>query len=168
MDGSPTSKDDFPPREFRQIQRARVIDILDELKCLHERLSDHYGEMGDEARDQRASLLLKYLQSHEQYVRNAVEQYERDADETILQSWFRYAQNIPVDQLVERARVDPNVSPDQIAAVVADVFDFLVGALETIAITSHVPEVQEALENLRDLEQQAKVRALRSADEDMQ
>lgn len=161
------SESENEPREFRQIQRARVTDLLEEVKSLHERLSDYYRAVGAEAFDEHAALLLQYLESHERFVRETVEQYEEDANQSILESWVRYAQNIPVDQLVERAHLSKDATADEVAKVTADISDFLIGALESIAAKTTVAEVQEALHDLRDVEERAKIRALRGADEEM-
>lgn len=155
------------PREFRQIQRARVLDLLEEVRQLHQRLAAYYHEVGEQARDEHTALLLHYLETHEKLVQNTMDEYEHDASQSVLQSWVRYAQNIPVDQLVERARLSPDARPEEVAGVTAEISDFLIGAFESIAKKSAVPEVEEALLNLRDVEERAKIRALRGADEDM-
>lgn len=156
------------PREFRQIQRATVAELLDEVGTLHRKLAEYYRQAGDDAKDEHAALLLHYLESHEQFVRESLETYEENASQNILQSWFRYAQNIPVDKLIERAQeLSKDATLDDVTRLTTELSDFLIGALETIAEQSAVPEVEEALTKMKEVEERAKIRALRGADEDM-
>lgn len=167
MDDPTREPDGEQAREFRQIQRVTLAELLEELQQLHERLSAFYHDTAKKAADQRAAMLLHYLERHEQYVRDSIGDYEAEADDTTLQSWFRYARTIPIPQLVERARLDADSTADDVTRVAAEISDYVIGALESIAAETPVPEVEEALNNLRDVEERAKIEALRGADEGM-
>lgn len=154
-------------REFRQIQRVTVEELLEELEQLHERLAEVYRQAGNNALDERAALLLQYLEGHERWVRETLEDFEANASQQILQAWSRYARNVPVDQLIERTQIDPSATADEITRVTSEMSDFLIGALESIAESAAAPQVEDALRHLRDVEERAKIEALRGADQGM-
>ncbi len=123
-----------------------VRDILDHLTNLHRTLAARYGQLADAeaSGNERVSLVLRYLERHEQILREALLRYGEDASPGILATWFDSTPDL--DHLLP-ADIPVNDVNRLVAAALA-VDEQLLGLYRQLAAKAENPSIQELFEDL--------------------
>jgi hypothetical protein len=160
-----SKRESAAPSHPRASQR-RFIDLLREAAQVHAKLSEFYGRLIKRAQRPKARLLLEFMQEHERTIQACIREFENNSNSEALQAWFKYTPEIDPDTWTSGLEFKSDMTEDDIAALIARMDDQLMSAFEEIANRTVPENVREAVENFLDLEQRAKVRALRATEED--
>lgn len=138
-------------------------DIIDLARKFHGELSAFYQRMGDQASKGRVRLLLQYMSRHEKHLEECLQDYERDASRRILETWFQYTPGaVPLEHL-ERVRLEPEMSIEDVVDVALRLDECLIRLYQEMADKADSREVAEVFCNLLDLERKEEVCLTRNA-----
>ena len=65
-------------------------EVLNHANSFHLQLSEFYKTLAKGQDQNKAKLLLDYFVEHEQELADTLRRYEKDADDSILETWFEY------------------------------------------------------------------------------
>jgi len=145
-------------------KQTQVREAIAETRQFHQSLATLYEDAKGEVHDAKVRMVLEHLAEHEQWVVDSIKQYEGQAQDTVLESWFKYAPQLEGTRLALEAKMTPGITPDELAEGVRELTDTVTGLFEKLADSTNAPEVEEALTNLANLEKQAQIRAMRSTE----
>ncbi len=138
-------------------------DIIDLARRFHGEVSAFYEHLGNQASKGRVKLLLQYMSRHEKHLERCLEEYEQDASERILATWFQYAPaTTPIEHL-QTVQLEPEMSIDDVVEVALRLDECLVDLYREVAEQADSREVTELFCNLLDLEQQEEIAVTRNA-----
>lgn len=157
------SKSPATPSHERKAQK-QFIDILRAVRDVHRKLSEFYAQHKYKADDPKVRLALDYMSEHEQYVTECIEAFERDAEDVVLQSWFKYSPNIEPQEWLDQVEFRPEMSADDVAELVASLDEKLLQVYRELSEQAVPEQLQEAVQNLLELEKREEIRAARSTE----
>ena len=144
----------------------RFMDLLRDVAEVHAKLSAFYGRLGVQAERPKSKILLEFMRDHEQSVRRCIEEFEAESDSEALEAWFQYAPAMEPDRWIEEIEFRPDMSDEDVAEIIAHIDNMLTDAFEQLADRARPARLREALESFAQLEQRAKIRALRATEID--
>ncbi len=138
-------------------------DIIGLARQFHREVSDFYECLSNQASKGRVKLLLQYMSRHEKHLEECLAEYEQDASDRILETWFQYAPaTTPVENL-ETVQLESEMSIDDVVKVGLRLDECLINLYREMADNAESREVAEVFCNLLDLEQQEEIALTRNA-----
>ena len=129
-----------------------VADVLNVVKKFHAALARQFAELEQLTTSERAQLMLDYLNRHEQNLVKATEQFVKDADAGVLDTWLQFAPETHPENLLEKVRnVDLN-DVNSIVLVALEVDDHLCNLYDDVLEHANTDEVKEVFKSLVRLE----------------
>lgn len=140
-----------------------VKDVVDHSRRLHQQISQLYRDMSQKHSQERVKMLLDYLQRHEQHLEEALCQFEKDKSQKVLDSWFQYAPDQDLTQVLAEIAVHDQMSTDEVIAMALKLDDYFIELYENMVESSHSSDAKSVFQNLLDMEKQEKIRTARTA-----
>ncbi len=84
---------------------CQVKEVLDWVVSFHERLSEEYDRLRDDATKEKVSLLLNYLAEHQRMLVSTIEKFEIDAADELLNVWSQECPSLKLPASLEELHV---------------------------------------------------------------
>ncbi len=144
---------------FRQVR-----EILEWNQTIHEQLAQRYAELAQQSSDERVTLMLRYLADHETALQNAVQAYETDAADALLETWFDQAPALELPASLAELKINlQQASVMDIVKIAINTHEFLMAIYRELHDLSDVATAREVFANLLELEQHEAMRTVRDA-----
>ena len=143
---------------------CQVKEVLDWVVSFHERLSEEYDRLGDDATKERFSLLLNYLAEHQRMLASTIEKFEIDAADELLNVWSQECPPLELPASLEELHV--TLSGKETNAIVNEAIKFhdeLIRAYRELEGAAEIDSVRDLFTNLASLEQNEQMRMVRDA-----
>lgn len=145
--------------QFRQVR-----EILEWIQTIHERLAQRYSRLADQSTNERVTLMLEYLADHETALQNALEAYETDAADGLLNTWFDQAPELEFPASLTELKINlQDASVMDIVKIAISSHDFLMGIYRELSDLTDAETVREIFSNLLELEQHEAMNTVRDA-----
>lgn len=144
------------------MSQQRTRDVLDQLRAFHERLAQWYSGQEGGADRQRMKLLLGYLSRHEANMATALQRFEEQASQKVLDTWFMFAPDTEHLFADGQRLLESATDADEVVRVALELDDRIVEAYRAMERESHIPEVREAFSALVVMEEQELHKVVRS------
>lgn len=140
-----------------------VKDVVDHSRRLHQQISQLYQDMGQEQTQERVKMLLDYLQRHEAHLEQSLDQFEHDKSQKVLESWFQYAPDQDLSEVLASIEINDHMSTDEVILMALKLDDYFIELYAGMVANSSSSAVKAVFQNLLDMEQQEKIRTARIA-----
>lgn len=140
-----------------------VKDVVDYSRKLHQQISKLYQEISQDQTQVRVKMLLDYLQRHESHLEEVLSQFEHDKSQKVLDSWFQYAPDQSITEVLEGIEISNNMSTDEVIVMALKLDDYFIELYEGMVENASSSAVKSVFQNLLDMEQQEKIRTSRAA-----
>jgi rubrerythrin len=140
-----------------------VKDVVDYSRKLHQQISKLYQEISQDQTQERVKMLLDYLQRHESHLEKSLCQFEQDKSQKVLDSWFQYAPDQSITEVLEGIEISNNMSIDEVIVMALKLDDYFIELYEGMVENASSSAVKSVFQNLLDMEQQEKIRTSRAA-----
>lgn len=140
-----------------------VKDVVDYSRKLHQQISKLYQEISQDQTQERVKMLLDYLQRHEAHLEKSLNQFEHDKSQAVLDSWFQYAPDQSITELLESIEITNHMSTDEVIAMALKLDDYFIELYEGMVENASSSAVKSVFQNLLEMEQQEKIRTSRAA-----
>ncbi len=130
----------------------RMRDVLDHARDFHTELSRHFTTLNSVEQQARVRLLLGYLSRHESHMAEVIRQFEENASEKVLETWFQYTANLNAD--AEKLQVHPNLALEDVIDRASHFDDCLIDLYQTMAQEADLPDIREVCEKLLQMEEE--------------
>lgn len=140
-----------------------VRDIVEQSRQLHQALAAQYTELEQLTTSERAQLMLDYLARHEARLAEAMDQYEQDAAQGLLETWLQYAPTLDAGDLVTRLRDTDINDLDAVVAAALAIDDHLLAVYREIEQQADTEELREVARSLQQIEHNEAHRLARAA-----
>ncbi len=145
--------------QFRQVR-----EILEWIQVVHENLAQRYTELADQSTRERITLLLQYLADHESALQNAVQAYEADAADALLNTWLDQAPELKLPASLAELKIDlQQAEVMDIVQLTAKTHDYLIGIYRELSGLTAAESVREVFANLLELEHHEAMLTVRDA-----
>ncbi|QIB67745.1 ATPase [Kineobactrum salinum] len=147
------------------MQIKTFSDLIEWTRMLHEDLAQCLAHCASRHKDERASLLLDYLASHEAEMEKMVAAFERQADPKAAQT--RLYDYIPHDPITTHLACDDHYTKLDAAAISAEVFDFheqIISLYRSLIGKAEIREAVELVQALLDMEEHETKRLVRQVE----
>ena len=141
----------------------QATDVLEYARTVHQRLSEFYKNLGEQAEKERVKMLCDYMSRHEKHLEEAIADYEEEASDSVRKTWFQFAPNEGMIETLRRFQASPDLSVEQVVRFAMEIDDCLIDYYRTMAESADTDEVKEVFDNLVSLEQHEKVRVARNS-----
>lgn len=139
-----------------------VYDLIEWSRSLHGSLAKCLSHCASLHKDERASLLLDYLASHETEIEKMVAGFEQQADPKAARTYvYDYMPHTPITTHLD---CDDHYAKMDVASIEAEVVDFheqIISLYRTLIEKAQIPEVTELVESLLDMEEHQTKRLVR-------
>ena len=143
---------------------CKVSELLDWVSSFHEALAKQYGTLAEGAVKERAGMLLKYLSEHQQLLSEAMEKYESEAADSLLETWSDKCPDLDLPDTV--TQLHSTLADKDTSEIIGQVIYFhgvLTDMYKTLAEEATNPSVKALFEQLSAMEQQETMRTVRDA-----
>jgi len=141
------------------------FDLIEWTRSLHGKLANCLAHCAPRHDDERASLLLDYLASHEVEMEKMVAGFERQADPKAARTYvYDY---MPHNPITTHLVCDEHYTKLDAAAISAEVFDFheqIIDLYRTLLGKADIPEAAELMQALLDMEEHETKRLVRQVE----
>ena len=138
------------------------IDLIEWTRQLHAKLAQCLSHCASHHDDERASMLLEYLASHETEIEKMVSAFERQADPKVARTYvYDY---MPHDPISAHLVCDDHYAKLDSKAISAEVFDFheqIISLYRTLIDKAEIPEARDLMQSLLDMEENETKRLVR-------
>ncbi|MBU3824595.1 MAG: hypothetical protein H9917_07190 [Candidatus Oceanisphaera merdipullorum] len=144
------------------MQITNFTQLIEWTRQLHQHLANALQQGGELHQQERAQLLLESLAQLEQRLERTIKRFENETNTAALDAYVPYLYSAFEQHPIRTQRIytEPyqNLSIAQISEVVFDVHDQVIDFYQRLKRESKVPEAQELLGALLELEQEAEKR----------
>jgi len=143
---------------------CQVNEVLDWVVSFHERLSEEYNKLSDEATKERVSLLLNYLAEHQRMLVSTIEKFEIDAADAFLNTWSQDCPSLELPASLEELHV--TLSGKETIDIVNEAIKFhdeMIRVYRELEGAAETDSVREIFANLASLEKNEQMRMVRDA-----
>ena len=141
----------------------QVRDILGHAREFHKRLDEFYQNIAQHESAARIKMLLEYLGRHEKFLEQGLANFEENASEQVLDTWFQNAQDKETLKLPKASNIKSHMSVEDVIHMGLELDDRLISLYKDAAENSEVPEVNEVFNNLLEMEQEEEHHLVRAA-----
>ena len=137
-------------------------DLIDWTRTLHSHLARCLAESATEHEEIRARSLLDYLATHEGVLEKTVEGFESEADQRALKTYvYDLLSHKPIQTHRTCDHPYTKLDFDGICREIFDFHDQVTSLYQYLADEAEIPETQELMENLLNLERHEAMRMAR-------
>lgn len=140
-----------------------VRDIIDHVRAVHSQLSWFYQTLGDTAEKERLRMLLQYVSRHERNLEQALAKYQETASRSLMNTWFKTAQDNPVRTCLQNVVITADMSTDEVIRIVLAMDRCLVDTFSRIAETAPADDVKALFRDLVRMEERQDHKLMRDA-----
>lgn len=141
-----------------------VHEILDWTAAFHEQVADLYKAKARGHEQERVGLLLNYLADHEAALRDAIRNYEVDAADRLLETWFDKAPDITLPATPDKlGHLITSSETADIVKLAVVYHDQLIELYTTLREQAEVESIRELFDSLASMEKNEKMRMIRDA-----
>ena len=141
------------------------FDLIDWTRQLHASLAECLAHCASLHGDERASMLLEYLASHESEMEKTVAAFERQADPKAARTYlYDY---MPHNPITTHLVCDDHYAKLDAAAISAEVFDFheqIIELFRSLVGKAEIREAAELVQSLLDVEEHETRRLVRQVE----
>ncbi len=141
---------------------VQVRDILNSIRTFYGSLSERFREAQQTIQGGQLPYLLEYISIHEGQLGNGIEEFEENAEASLLDTWLQFGAVETLDGILGQLKLTPEMTEDDILAAALKVDTQLIALYEELAGESSVPHVRELFEALAKM-QEARERQLARA-----
>jgi rubrerythrin len=142
----------------------QVIDVLDYGRKLHIQLREFYNSLHYESEQTRVKMLLDYLSSHERNREIALERFEEESRQSILNLWLQYAPPSHVEDLLNHCAIRSDLTVDDVVKMAMTFDDALIELYDGVVQIIDDEHAKAVFTNLSAMEKQEKQRFIRDAE----
>lgn len=129
-------------------------ELIEWTRQLHENLAQCLSHCASRHGDERASLLLDYLASHETEMEKMVASFERQADSKVSGTYvYDYIPHNPITTHLVCDDHYAKLDADAIRAEVVDFHNQIINLYRTLLGKAEIPEAAELMQSLLDMEE---------------
>ncbi|MDQ2075893.1 ATPase [Marinimicrobium sp. ABcell2] len=147
------------------MQIKTFFDLIDWTRGLHEKLAKCLSHCASRHQDERASMLLNYLASHETEMEKMVAAFERQADPKAAHTYvYDY---VPHNPITTHLVCDNHYANLDAASIRDEVFDFhehIIRLYRTLLGKAEIREAEELVQSLLDMEEYETKRLVRQVE----
>ncbi len=141
------------------------FDLIEWTRKLHANLAECLAHCASRHGDERASLLLEYLASHETEMEKIVAAFERQADSKAARTYvYDYMPHNPVTTHLVCDDHYTNLDADAISAEVFDFHEQVISLYRTLIGKAEIREAAELMQSLLDMEEHETKRLVRQVE----
>jgi len=137
-------------------------NLLDAVKQFHEKVGLYCEKNARINKDERVRMLLDYIGRHEYHLAEALDAYQGEARNKVLNTWFR---NVP-EKLAE-VPGEPPLTPDSTAEEVITwaikMDDSIIELYRSMAEEAEIADVRKVVNSLLAMEDREKLKMVRSS-----
>ena len=141
---------------------VQVRDILDSIRVFYSRLSERFKQAQQTVQGDQLPFLLEYIAMHEAQLGTGIEEFEENAESSLLDTWLQFGADETLEETLNKLRLEPDMTEDDVLAEALKVDARLIALYEELAGESSVPHVRELFEALARM-QEARERQLARA-----
>lgn len=130
----------------------RVRDVIAYAQAFHRELSGYYGRLQKMNQPERVMMLLDYLQSHEDRLIEALDDFPDGARERVLETWFQYTPEKDILGPLKATEPASDLSVDQVMKTTMQMDTTLIRFLEELTEQADSQPVTEVFQNLVEME----------------
>lgn len=133
---------------------SQIRDLIKLIEKFHADLRDLYESVGEAESDERLSLLLEYMGRHEQAVKQAMDDFDQDSADGLLDTWLQFTSAHELKQLLAHAwdevseKTNGGATAEQIIAAAAEADQRLIEFYQQGRDESNVSRVREFFSSL--------------------
>lgn len=139
----------------------QMRDLLHLTERFHGALAEYYRRLENKVRREEVKQILGFLGRHEQFIKMALEEYERSAPKGVANAWFT---NFPAFKMPEPLKdrpVDPEMSVEELLELALHFDNSLIAWCQQIAARELPGELRAAIEAILELEREEEKRIVR-------
>ena len=141
---------------------VQVRDILDSIRAFYGQLSERFKQAQQSVQGDQLPYLLEYIAIHEGQLGTGIEEFEENAEESLLDTWLQFGADETLTGILNQVELTPDMTEDEVLAAALKVDSQLISLYEELAGESSVPHVRELFEALARM-QEARERQLARA-----
>ncbi|MBK7106580.1 MAG: hypothetical protein IPH62_15005 [Ignavibacteriae bacterium] len=138
-------------------------DILDHSKKFHQIIADYYRKLNQSEDKERVKLLLNYLEERETQIEKTISELENSASSNILNSWFPHSQCKTKLEVLSTLVSEEKISVDELIDLFVYLDNCLIELYTKLVDNAENVDVQEFFKSLSKLEENHKIKSLKSA-----
>ncbi len=138
-------------------------EILEHVQAVHRGLEQHYRDLDGQVSAERVRLLVEYLGRHEAHIREALEKYEADASDQILDTWFPHAFDVDIDLDLTQSVGNEANDFDALLRRAVEFDERIVELYRVLANEAHTERVREVFAALLRMEERGRNTMVRDA-----
>lgn len=137
-----------------RMQIKTFFDLIEWTRELHEKLAKCLSHCASIHKDERATLLLEYLASHEAEIEKIVAEFQRQADPKAARTHiYDYIPHNPIKAHSECDEHYAKIDADSITSEVMDFHEQIISLYRTLVGKAEIPEAVELVQALLDMEE---------------
>lgn len=149
-------------RENSQMAPRQVIDFLHWAENYHKTLGDFYRHREEDAIWPEVKVLLAYMARHQDALCRIIEEYERGASKTVLDTWYKVSPDPKGFKDPETAGFYPGITMGQVINLALDLDKSLISMYELLVRNALSPDLHEMLASLLQAERSDEIRLMRA------
>jgi rubrerythrin len=132
-------------------------DVLNQARKFHQKLSEFYDDLKDNAEKERTRALLDYLSRHETYLENCLKEFQLDVNKNVLDSYFQYGSDASKLSGISEFEIKAEMNVEDVVAAAMHFDACLIRFYREIAEKAHTEKVREVFENLLVMEEHEQI-----------
>ena len=145
------------------IGRNAAIDLFDFARDFHQKMAAYYGQMQKEATNEEPRLLLQYLAEHEGHLAQSIREYEEQVPDKVRERWFRFTDEDLTSEALADAKFRPDMNREEVLDMALKVDGSLIKLFKQMRENLQSEEVQDAIDSLVQMEEQAQIKLMNSS-----
>ena len=143
----------------------QVRDVLDYIQAFHQRLSDFYHQLSNEAEKPKVKMLLDYMSLHEKHLQEDLATYEESAPRKVMDTWCQGTADRSILERYEGIQLRPDLSLYEVVGLAFEIDDSIIEFFRGMVGCSACQGVREVFINLLEAEEQEKHRLAKNVGE---
>lgn len=137
-------------------------ELIDWTRDLHQYLSECLAHCAEEQKQERAQMLLEYLADHEAELAKIISEFEHQADGKAMETRvYDYLNHHPLETHRSCSLPYAEMNFDEISREVFSFHDQIMDLYKTLVSKADIPEAQDLLQALLDMEEHEAMRLAR-------
>ena len=138
-------------------------EILEHTKAFHHQLQVFCQQVSAETEQERVKMLCDYIARHERNLERALDKYESDASNKILETWFDAVPDLVTPGSLANIKNLAKLSTAEVLQIAIDFDDHLIVHYEHLAKNAMNKQLKIIFKNLLSMEEHEKRRMIRDA-----
>ena len=128
-------------------------EVLNQARKFHQKLSDFYEGLKENASKERTQALLGYMSRHEQYLDECLAEFQQEVSKNVLDSYFQYGSEATKLSEITEFTIKPDMDIEDVVAAAMHFDSCLIKFYREMAEHSTSHKVREVFENLLVMEE---------------